>query len=120
VKLVTFAIVAVFVGVAAFWIWYLFFNIFAVDFKVEPEGPKVSVNGTIEIKAVPLNALGKRAVNRMIPFEVKILEGKEIIYREEKEQGGIVLKLKDIKGKLKFEVSSPYSQAPSVFVFRVE
>jgi hypothetical protein len=120
-KLSTVIIVFVFLGVAAFWIWYLFFNIFEVRFFAYPTGREVTMGSMIKFIAEPVNALGKKAVWRKVNFKVDVLEGSELIEEsEEKEQKRHCFVVKSKPGKVKFRLSSDLAHSPSDFEFEIK
>ncbi len=108
----------VFILVAAFWIWYLFFNIFEIRFVALPENGVVHKGGEIEFTAMPINALGKKAVWRTVDFNVEILQGKNLV--RELSQSEKKFSVVGEKGNIVFRVSSPFAFAPSDFEFEIK
>jgi len=120
-KLPVYVIAFVFVAVAIFWLWYLFFNIFEVRFSCFPLQGEISPGQKIKFEAEPVNALGKKAIWRKVNFDAEIITGKELIEkREEAEGNGIVFVAGDNKGIVKIRVNSEYAYSPTIYEFEIK
>ncbi len=121
-KLPTFALVFVFVAVAFFWLWYLFFNIFEVRFYCLPKQGEIAPGSRIKFVAEPVNALGKRVLWRKVDFKAEIVEGEGLAEESSECAGdnGVCFVAGRKQGKVKIRVTSDYAHSPSVFEFEIK
>jgi hypothetical protein len=98
------------------------FNVYEVEYTIQPKGLYADNQSMLEIRAVPVNAFGWRAPFRSSPAEFEIREGSVLvdIIKMDKENGVLVIKAKDKPGKVSVYVSSKYSLLPSVFDINIE
>ena len=101
--------------ISAFIFYYYTMNIYEVIYEVEPADLFADNQSTVKIEAVPLNALGFRAIGRTAPAKFEIIEGADIvtIINKDTEKGILVLQGKDITGQVTILISSKYAMLPS-------
>ncbi len=120
-KLSTVIIAIVFLAVFAFWIWYLFFNIFEVRFFAYPDEREVAMGTMIKFLAEPVNALGKKAPWRKVNLKIEVLEGGELIEEnKDTEQSYRCFVVGRKPGKVRFRLSSDLAHSPSDFEFEIK
>ena len=93
--------------------WFYVFNIYEVDYKIEPEA--AHFNSGIIITLFPVNSFGTRAPFRKIQSDIEILAGKEFIASIEKiDNGKFKLVAGSAAGNIKLEITTDKSLSPVI------
>ena len=98
------------------------FNIYEVEYDVNPKGLYADNQSTLTIKTIPLNGFGWKAPLRSAPAEFEVREGAELIdiIKTDNENGIITIRAKDKPGKVSIYVKSKFSLLPTVFDIMIE
>ena len=101
--------------ISAFIFYYYTMNIYEVIYEVEPADLFADNQSTVKIEAVPLNALGFRAIGRSAPAEFNIIEGGEIvtIIKKDTRRGILILRGGVTPGQVTIRIKSKYALLPS-------
>jgi hypothetical protein len=101
--------------ISAFIFYYYTINIYEVIYEVEPADLFADNQSIVKIEAVPLNALGFRAIGRSAPAEFDIVEGDAIItiIKKDTQKGILILQGRDISGQVTIRIKSKYALLPS-------
>ncbi len=92
--------------------YYFLYNIYETEVELNPKYLYADTNSIIEIKVIPINALGTRAIFRSIISEFEIIEGKELVEIISTNNGLLKLKSKGLKGKVGIKIYSKHSLFP--------
>lgn len=111
----TLIIIILIILFSALLIYYYTINIYEVIYRVAPKDLYADNQSLVTIEAVPLNALGFRAIGRFAPAEFEIIEGADIvtIISKDTEKGILILQGKDADGQVTINISSKYALLPS-------
>lgn len=101
--------------------YYFVFNIYEVTYKMEPHNLYADNQSLIKITTVPLNSFGRRAPFRHSFTTYEITSGRELIeiILEDRQYGILILKAKNITGKVNVFVKSEHSFLPSSFEINI-
>ena len=101
--------------ISAFSAYNYLISIYEVVYKVAPEELYADGRSEVTITAVPLNALGRKALFRKTRAVYQITEGKELIeiVLNDESKGVLKLRAKDKTGIVKIIAKSPYALLPS-------
>jgi hypothetical protein len=94
--------------------YYLLYNIYEIKVEISPEHLYTDSNSTLEIKVIPINALGSKALFRSTKSEFEIIEGAslvEIIFLD-KELSVLKIKSKGMEGKVGIKIYNNHSLFP--------
>ncbi|MGQ9642517.1 MAG: hypothetical protein ACUVT3_01515 [Ignavibacterium sp.] len=94
--------------------YYFLYNIYEIRVEISPKHLYSELNSTIEIKVVPINALGSKALFRSTKSEFEIIEGAslvEIVFLD-KELSILKLKSKGLEGKVGIKIYNSHSLFP--------
>lgn len=107
--------------ISAFVVHHYLISIYEVVFKTTPDKLYADTKSDIIITAVPLNALGWKALFRSSEAVYTIIDGQELveISGENKSEGVLKLKSKDKTGIVKIIAKSPYTLLPSPIDIRI-
>ncbi|GIV45652.1 MAG: hypothetical protein KatS3mg036_0470 [Ignavibacterium sp.] len=94
--------------------YYFLYNIYEIKVEVNPSQLYADVNSKVEIKVIPINALGSKAIFRYTESEFEIIEGKELVEVEaiDKKNSLMKIKSKGIEGKVGIKIISKHSLFP--------
>ena len=96
--------------------YYYFFNIFETIISVNPQNLYADAHSTVTIEVIPINALGWKVPLRHVSTDFKFKEGQrliDIIY-ENKKDGVLKLRAKNLTGTVVIYVKSIYSLLPTL------
>lgn len=94
--------------------YYFLYNIYEVKVEISPQNLYAELNSTLELKVIPINAIGSRALFRSTQSEFEIIEGAslvEIIFSD-KELSVLKIKSKGIEGKIGIKIYNSHSLFP--------
>lgn len=94
--------------------YYFLYNIYEVRVEITPKHLYTELNSTLEIKVVPINAIGSKALFRSTKSEFEIIEGAslvEIIFSDE-ELSILKIKSKGLEGKVGIKIYNSHSLFP--------
>uniref|UniRef100_A0A832DI98 Uncharacterized protein n=1 Tax=Ignavibacterium album TaxID=591197 RepID=A0A832DI98_9BACT len=94
--------------------YYLLYNIYEIKVEISPEHLYTDSNSTLEIKVIPINALGSKALFRSTESEFEIIEGAslvEIIFLD-KEISTLKIKSRGMEGKVGIKIYNSHSLFP--------
>ncbi|MGQ9798920.1 MAG: hypothetical protein ACUVRG_06455 [Ignavibacterium sp.] len=94
--------------------YYFFYNIYEIKVEISPKHLYSELNSTIEIKVVPINVLGSKALFRSTKSEFEIIEGAplvEIVFLD-KQLSILKLKSKGLEGKVGIKIYNSHSLFP--------
>ncbi|AFH49771.1 Hypothetical protein IALB_2066 [Ignavibacterium album JCM 16511] len=94
--------------------YYFLYNIYEIKVEVNPSQLYADVNSKVEIKVIPINALGSKAIFRYTESKFEISEGKELVEVEaiNKKISVMKIKSKGIEGKVGIKILSKHSLFP--------
>ncbi|HED08589.1 MAG TPA: hypothetical protein ENI57_10775 [Ignavibacteria bacterium] len=92
------------------------YSIYEVTAVAKPGTLHSDNNSKTIIRVIPINSLGKKAPFRSVPVCFNLIEGKNLVSIEYKnnKKGITVLKVKDKPGIVKIEITSKYSLFPNI------
>jgi hypothetical protein len=107
--ILTGVIIIVFIG-----IYYFLYNIYEVKVEVQPKYLYADSNSTVEIKVIPVNALGFRAIFRNTKSKFEIIEGASMIKIIYEDNESSILKIKSTgsEGKVGIKIFNSHSLFP--------
>lgn len=94
--------------------YYFLYNIYEVKVEISPQNLYTELNSTLELKVIPINANGSRALFRSTQSEFEIIEGAslvEIIFSDKK-LSVLKIKSKGIEGKIGIKIYNSHSLFP--------
>jgi hypothetical protein len=94
--------------------YYFLYNIYEIKVEISPQHLYTDSNSSLEIKVIPINALGSRALFRSTESEFEIIEGAslvEIIFLD-KELSVLKIKSKGMEGKVGIKIHNSHSLFP--------
>jgi hypothetical protein len=94
--------------------YYFLYNIYEIKVEISPQHLYTDSNSSLEIKVIPINALGSRALFRSTTSEFEIIEGAslvEIIFLD-KELSVLKIKSKGLEGKVGIKIYNSHSLFP--------
>lgn len=94
--------------------YYFLYNIYEIKVEISPQYLYTDSNSTLEIRVIPVNAIGSRALFRSTQSEFEIIEGVslvEIIFAD-KELSVFKIKSKGIEGKVGIKIYNRHSLFP--------
>lgn len=94
--------------------YYFLYNIYEIKVEISPQNLYTDSNSTLEIKVIPINAIGSRAIFRSTKSEFEIIEGASIveIIFSDKELSVLKIKSKGIEGKVGIKIYNSHSLFP--------
>lgn len=94
--------------------YYFLYNIYEVKVEVNPAQLYADANSKLEIKIIPINSLGSKALFRSTQCEFEIIEGKELVDIISLDREKCILKIKSrgIEGKVGIKIYSNHSLFP--------
>lgn len=106
---------------SAFAVHHYLLSIYEVVYKTTPDKLYADTKSDIIITAVPLNALGWKALFRSSEAVYTIVDGQELveISGENKSEGVLKLKSKAKTGVVKIIAKSPYALVPSLINIQI-
>ena len=113
IVLVLFLVIGVFT-------WFYLVNIYEVKILVNPKSLVANIDSKIEIKAIPLNSFGSKALFRKISVEYEILQGGDLVKIMKNAEGSIVLQSLSKNGKVEILVTPEYGLFPSKIIFTIK
>ncbi len=104
-----------------FGIYNYLISIYEVIYQVTPDNLYADDKSEITIEAVPINAIGSRALFRQVEAAYTITDGAELvnIIEENLSGGTFKLKAKDKAGVIKITAKSRYALAPSPIIINI-
>ncbi len=101
--------------ISSFAVYNYLVSIYEVVYRVTPGELYADSRSEVTITAVPLNALGQKALFRKTAAVYQITEGKELIeiVKNDETNGILKLRAKDRTGIVKIIAKSPYALLPS-------
>ncbi len=108
-------IAGIFIILALIFSFLYIFNIYEVNYTINPQSLYADSESIITISSKPVNAFGWRASLRVAPADFKIKEGNDLvdIISEDNNNGVLILKAKNNPGKIVLYVKSKYALFPS-------
>lgn len=108
------ALIVVFL-IALILLYYYMYNIYEVVYKTSPKELYADFQSQLTIEAVPMNALGSKALFRSAPAEFNIIEGADLVEIVKKDEisGILILKAKGTAGQVVIRITSKYAMLPS-------
>lgn len=94
--------------------YYFLFNIYEINIEISPEHLYADSNSTLDIKVIPINAIGSRALFRSTQSEFEIIDGAslvEIIFLDE-DLSLIKIKSRGLEGKVGIKIYNSHSLFP--------
>lgn len=94
--------------------YYFLYNIYEIKVEISPKHLYTELNSTVEIKVVPINALGSKALFRSTKSEFEIIEGAslvEIIFLDN-DSSILKIKSKGLEGKVGIKIYNSHSLFP--------
>ncbi|WP_337872171.1 hypothetical protein [Ignavibacterium sp.] len=94
--------------------YYFLYNIYEIRIEISPKHLYTDLNSTLEIKVIPINAIGSKALFRSTKSEFEIIEGAslvEVIFLD-KELSILKIKSKGIEGKVGIKIYNSHSLFP--------
>lgn len=94
--------------------YYFIYNIYEIKVKITPEHLYADLNSTLEIKVIPINAIGSRALFRSTKSKFEIIEGAslvEIIFLNE-DLSILKIKSRGLEGKVGIKIYNSHSLFP--------
>ncbi|MCL6494580.1 MAG: hypothetical protein K6T54_07345 [Ignavibacterium sp.] len=94
--------------------YYFLYNIYEIKVEISPKHLYTDSNSTLEIKVIPINALGSKALFRSTKSEFEIIEGAslvEIIFLD-KEISTLKIKSRGMEGKVGIKIYNNNSLFP--------
>ena len=104
----------------AIFTWFYLFNIYEVKIIVDPKTLTLDSNSKLQIKAIPLNSFGTKAICRKVGAEFKIVSGKEFIKIKNTTKNSIQVYSKGIIGKSEILVNPSIGLFPSKIIIVVQ
>lgn len=94
--------------------YYFLYNIYEIKVELSPKHLYTDLNSTIEIKVVPVNALGSKALFRSTKSEFEIIEGASLveIFFLDKDSSILKIKSKGLEGKVGIKIHNSHSLFP--------
>lgn len=94
--------------------YYFLYNIYEIKVELSPKHLYTDLNSTIEIKVVPVNALGSKALFRSTKSEFEIIEGASLveIFFLDKDSSILKIKSKGLEGKVGIKIYNSHSLFP--------
>ncbi len=110
-----YAIIILIILICAFAAYNYLLSIYEVIYKVTPGELFADNRSEVTISAVPLNALGRKALFRGIGTVYQITDGKELVdvLQNDEIHGILKLRAKDKTGVVRIIAKSPYALLPS-------
>jgi len=101
--------------------FYYVFNIYETDIETSKDNLFADSRSVVSICVYPVNALGFRVPLRKINASFEIEEGKGLveIIKENDNEGMIVLRAKNLTGKVVVYVKTKYSLLPSMIEINI-
>ncbi|WP_337864997.1 hypothetical protein [Ignavibacterium sp.] len=94
--------------------YYFLYNIYEIRTEISPKHLYTDLTSTLEIKVIPINAIGSKALFRSTKSEFEIIEGAslvEVIFLD-KELSILKIKSKGIEGKVGIKIYNSHSLFP--------
>lgn len=94
--------------------YYFLYIIYEIKVEISPQHLYTDSNSTLEIRVIPINAIGSRALFRSTQSDFEIIEGAslvEIIFSD-KELSFFKIKSKGIEGKVGIKIYNSHSLFP--------
>ncbi len=94
--------------------YYFLYNIYEIRVDISPKHLYTDLNSTIEIKVVPVNALGSKALFRSTKSEFEIIEGASLVEIIILDENSSILKIKSkgLEGKVGIKIYNSHSLFP--------
>jgi hypothetical protein len=102
-------------------VFYYVFNVYETEIETEPKNLFADNRSVIVISIYPVNALGYKIPFRKINAGFEIKEGRDLIeiVKEDDKNGCMVLRAKNMTGKVIIYIKSKYSLLPSLVEINV-
>ena len=117
--LVIILVVIVLVKLSVF-AWFYLFNIYEVKISVNPKTLKINSDSKIEIKAIPLNSFGTKALFRNISAEFEVVSNKDLIRVEHNSESSILVYSNGTMGNATILVTPSIGLFPSKIKIVIE
>ena len=85
-NLIVYLISVLIILIAAYGVWYFFFNIYEVKYKINFIKNLSGSERLYEAESIPLNLFGSKVPIRTLDFDFEIVEGKSLIEIQEREK----------------------------------
>ncbi len=94
--------------------YYFLYNIYEVKVEINPKQLYADTNSQIEIRLIPINALGFNALFRTTECKFEIVEGKDLIevISDSSSNCAMTIKSKGIEGKVGIKIYCKHSLFP--------
>lgn len=108
--------------IAALFGYQYIFGIYEVTYSVDGKVMFADNTSSSTIKVVPINAFGWKAPFRSSSTEFSIIEGNELVQviENNSSEGVLVLKAKNVPGKVVIHIKSEHSLLPSNIEITIE
>lgn len=103
-------IILILVGI---FIWFYLFNIYETKILVHPKYLTTNIDSKIEIKVIPLNSFGRRALFRNIITRFELVSGESLVKITESVSDKIILQSLGQIGKVDILVTPEFGLFPS-------
>ena len=100
--------------------WFYLVNIYETIISVHPKSLKIPFNSAIEIKIIPLNSFGRKAILRNTSASFEIISGDSMVKIMEKMADRIRLQSLSQSGKVEILVTPEFGMFPSKIVFEID
>ncbi|MDA3861110.1 MAG: hypothetical protein PF445_07765 [Melioribacteraceae bacterium] len=100
--------------------WFYLFNIYEVKISVNPKLLNLNSDSQIEIKTIPLNSFGTKALLRNISAKFKIVSGEDLIKIKQQKENTIVVTSKGKVGSAEILVTPSIGMFPSKIEINIE
>lgn len=116
IQILLFSATALFI--AGYLIWYFFFNVYEVDYLLEPEKKIYDAGDSVIVTAVGVNAFGNFIKKREVAVDFEILNGNDILTTEKTSVNSLKVLFTEA-GSAEIKFNTKYSLKPSVMKFTV-
>lgn len=99
--------------------WFYLINIYEVKILVSSNSLSLNPKSKIEIRAIPLNSFGSKALFRNMPAKFKVINGEGLIRIENSSQGSISIYSQGKVGVAEILVTPAIGLFPSKVEIRV-
>ena len=104
---------AIVIAIILIFAWFYLFNIYEVKISVNPKLLNLNSDSNIEIKAIPLNSFGSKALFRNISAKFEVMSGADLIRVEEQVENSVILYSKGKVGNAEILVTPSIGMFPS-------
>ncbi len=117
-----FLIIILLTAVLAFGIYNYLISIYEVIYTADPPELFADNKSITIISAVPVNALGWKALFRNVDVDFEISQGKELveIVKQDNPNGRLILKSKNLPGEVQIIAASRFSLLPTLITVKLK